>query len=65
MNTPQVVEYRTLKIPLPEGKAALIFPERLSKETADMIIEIVTAQLHRMVICGSDAQPGSTGEEMR
>jgi hypothetical protein len=48
MTEATIVEYRTLQIPTPEGKAALIFPERISEATAQMLIDIVTAQLNRM-----------------
>lgn len=48
MDDTTIAKYRTLKIPTPEGKAALIFPERISKETAEMLIEVVAAQLNRM-----------------
>jgi len=43
----KIESYRTLRVPVPEGNVALIFPETLTAETAAMLLEIFAAQFER------------------
>lgn len=58
----KVEKYITLRLPIPEGNVALIIPEAITAETAEMLIEVITIQLNACARFGAKVARENTSQ---